>query len=194
VIPTLQETAARCGRHCWQEQRLFELLGAAAVAAGHDEVTVVLDRLSLHAAWRAEQWWQRLPVLAGVERSAFVTGPSADAVLPEDGTPQAWAPPPGVLPADDVGALAVTARLLLPRRLVAYRAHAAAASVVAERSVQRTLRLVLADAAADRDDAEDLLCRLLGSPERIQAAAEALSQAEQAGLRTRPCRQDPATD
>jgi hypothetical protein len=73
---TLQQSAALVGRHCWVERRLFELLGAWSVTAPSDVATLTLDRHSQHAAWRAEQWWARLPVLAGVDRqSLVVAGP-----------------------------------------------------------------------------------------------------------------------
>jgi hypothetical protein len=70
---TLEAAAALAGEHCWVERRLFELLGRWSAETRHAPSVLALDRHSQHAAWRAQQWWDRLPVLAQIDRDALVT-------------------------------------------------------------------------------------------------------------------------
>ena len=76
---TLEESAGRAGTHHWAESRLFELLGAWGPGLTDPELGLMLDRHSHHAAWRAREWWDRLPVLADVDRAALSAPPSARA-------------------------------------------------------------------------------------------------------------------
>ena len=175
---SLSESSARSGGHCWVERRLFEVLGAWAPATGLAEATVLLDRHSLHAAWRAGQWWERLPLLAEVDRDALVAPPAGWERLlgPAGGPPP---PPPG-----PVAALALVYRVVLPRLLASYREHAGRASPVADGPVLRTLRHAADDVRADREEGEAALLGLLDDETTVEDAAAAVRRAEKAWLVT----------
>lgn len=175
---SLPESSARCGGHCWVERRLFEVLGAWAAPVALPEVTVLLDRHSLHASWRAGQWWERLPVLAGVDRDALVTAPAGwETLLGAAGEPPPARPAP-------VAALAVVYRVALPRLLAAYRAHAERGTLVADGPVLRTLRQAAEDVGADREEGEAALLALLDDAIAIDEAAAAVQRSERAWLVT----------
>jgi hypothetical protein len=197
----LQEAAALIGEHCWIERRLFELLGRWSALTRHAPATIALDRHSQHAAWRAAQWWDRLPVLAQVDRDALVApsrpwrallddpaldgpeptspsspsspaSPSSPSSPSSDGAPAEGDPDPGV------GRLAVAYRVLLPHLVVAYGRHARATSPVADAPVIRTLGHVRPDAIADWAEGEEVLQALLATPDAVAAAAAAVASAE----------------
>ncbi len=186
MTPTLQESAARCGEHCWVERRLFELLGSWVADVRAPAAEVVLDRLSQHAAWRAAQWWDRLPVLAQIDRDDLVRPGLRWAFLA--GAPDWWdAPPaPGEAPAagdaavGSAGPMAVVARLILPRLAVDYHRHAGEASPVADGAVARTLAQAGADVAADWLAATAVLDAIAVSPAELAASGQALVRAEAA--------------
>lgn len=127
------------------ERRLFERLGAGAAASSTPAAVRLLDAHAQHAAWRAAQWWDRLPVLAGVDREALV--------VPPPGWEAALAEPD----ADDVARLARAYRVLLPRLARAYARHLEQASPVADGPSIRTLRMVLEDLRSDWSAGEYLL-------------------------------------
>lgn len=143
----LHAAAARAGGHCWVERRLFERLGAGAAGAAAPAVVRLLDAHAQHAAWRAAQWWDRLPVLAGVDRDALVAPPPGwEALLAELDELDGPAPGPA---ADDRPRLAVAYRRWLPRLARAYARHLDEASPVSDGPTIRTLRMVLEDVRAD---------------------------------------------
>lgn len=138
----LHAAAARAGGHCWVERRLFERLGAGAAGASTPAAVRLLDAHAQHAAWRAAQWWDRLPVLAGLDRDALVAPPPGwEALFAE---PDGPAPGPG-----DGPRLAVAYRRWLPRLARVYARHLEEASPVADGPTIRTLRMVLEDVRAD---------------------------------------------
>ncbi|HWE57130.1 MAG TPA: hypothetical protein VG435_16590, partial [Acidimicrobiales bacterium] len=77
MATSLDESAAWAGRHRWIENRLYEVAGAWVPSTPDVEVKLLFDRHSHHHAWRAAQWWDRLPVLADVDRDAQCRPPSA---------------------------------------------------------------------------------------------------------------------
>ncbi|MDA8282486.1 MAG: hypothetical protein M0Z42_04110 [Actinomycetota bacterium] len=169
---TLDESAAMVGGHCWIERRLFEVLGAWGAAAGAAGVVAMLDRHSQHAAWRAAQWWDRLPVLAGVDREALVTAPAGWEVLLglAGGHLQA--------PDGDAALLAVAHRVALPRLVARYRGHRGQATAVADGPVIRTLAQVAHDARSDWEEGESFLQDLVVDGDSLAAASEASRSAE----------------
>ena len=173
---TLDESATRCGGHCWIERRLFEVLGAWGAAAGAPRVVILLDRHSQHAAWRAGQWWERLPVRAGLVRESLVQ--------PPPGWGKALGPAGSHLaaPDGDAALLAVAHRVLLPRVVARYRAHADEAGPVADGPVLRTLGHVMADGRGDWEEGEVVLQALAAGAEAAAAAWEAAASAEAAFL------------
>ncbi len=169
---TLEESAAIAGGLCWVERGLFQRLGAAVAPSSTAQVKVLLDRHSQHAAWRAEQWWDRLPVLTGVERDDLVKPPARWAAALEK--PAGSDDPP----ASDVTRLAVAYRVLLPRLAVAYDHHIERVSPVAEGPVRRTLGQVIVDVRADWAEGEARLQKLIDDAETTDAAAAAVASVE----------------
>jgi hypothetical protein len=156
----LEESARLAGGHRWIENRCFEVLGgwvpgaAGSGAAGAVEASLMLDRHSAHHAWRADQWWDRLPVLARVERDSFCVAPSPG-----------WSAGLDALAAlADPGArLCAAYRVVIPRLHSRYSAHLAVAGAVADSSNRRTLGIVMADLAADWQEGERVLESYLGA-------------------------------
>jgi hypothetical protein len=203
VSLTLQESAALVGGHCWVERRLFERLGAWVAPTAWPAAKLALDRHAQHAAWRAAQWWDRLPVLAQVDREALVVAPSswaglagsvlaaapaapADPVTPADPAPALEATGAGPDPlADatsaggaDVARLAVAYRILLPRLAVAYQRHVQLTSAVADGPVVRTLGQALADIRADWAEGEGIVQDLVVDERSVAAASAATARVE----------------
>ncbi len=168
---TLEAAAARCGAHCWVERRLFEALGVWGASAGSPRAVVALDRASQHAAWRAAQWLERLPVLAGVDREALVAAPPGWAEL----LGAAGSHPPAL---EGAGVVAVAARVLLPRLAERYRTHQAEATPVADRPALRTLAQCLADLRCDREDLDGALHAALAAADGPELAADAVLRAD----------------
>lgn len=166
---TLEESAARLGGFRWTEMRLFELLGGWVGSVEDLALKASLDRHSQHAAWRAAQWWDRLPVLASVERADLVQAPSAavSAAVGELGTTE------GVVPR-----LAGAYRVLIPRLAVGYRDHRGLMSTVADGPVLRTLGQVLPDLIDDWLAGEALLQHLLVDPPTVDLAAASVARLE----------------
>ena len=171
---TLEESAWRAGTHHWAESRLFELLGAWGPGLTDPELGLMLDRHSHHAAWRAREWWDRLPVLADVDRAALSAPPSARA----GATLERLAAIDG-----EAGRLAAVYRFALPRLWAAYDGYrdrlATGGGDVSDGSSRRTVGLVAADLAADWREGEVALQEVLRAPLRIREAADAVAALEE---------------
>jgi hypothetical protein len=199
---TLHQSAAVIGGHCWIERRLFERLGSWAAPSASDAAKLLLDAHSQHAAWRAGQWWDRLPVLAQLDREELVAPDDAWAALVAEagaaapaglqpaaevagvagsraGADGAGAADPGTA---DVRCLAIAYRVLLPRLAARYERHAAMTTPMADGPVIRTLRQVAADIRFDWAEGEFLLKELISSGAHAAAAAAAVAAAELAVL------------
>ncbi|HET9077741.1 MAG TPA: hypothetical protein VFN68_12485 [Acidimicrobiales bacterium] len=193
---SLDESARLAGSHAWFERRMFEILGSWVASTPDPAVKLMLDRHSQHHAWRARQWWDRLPVLADVDRDALIE-PAGAAVAAALARLQALAAPPAAdpsptdtapagtpaadtAPADTAAATSTVARLAgayrfaLPRLWASYEHHRALAGPVADGSTLRTLDIVASDAAADWRQGEALLQGLLADRETVAAAASAV--------------------
>jgi hypothetical protein len=161
---TLQEAATVNGGNRWLEMRVFEIMGGWVSTVPELDIKLALATQSYHHAWHAELWEDRLPVLAGIDADELTT-PASDgferliAILAEPGT-------------STIERLAGMYRVLLPRKISAYRAQQGAASVVAEAATMRALDLVLRDEVADWQEGEALLQSLLSSPAEVTRAAE----------------------
>lgn len=181
---TLEAAGDLAGGHCWIERRLFEVLGAWGASAGDPRVVLLLDRHSQHASWRAEQWWDRLPVLAGVDREELVAPPAGWTELL--GASGAHAPAPD----GDAAILAVTHRVAVPRLVARYASHRRVASRVSDGPALRTLGHAGDDARADWEEGELVLQQLIVSGDDLDACAAAQRRAEDAvarvGYRTQP--------
>jgi hypothetical protein len=201
VSLTLHQSAALVGGHCWVERRLFERLGSWVASSASNEAKLLLDAHSQHAAWRAGQWWDRLPVLAQLDRdelvaahdrwaTLFVATDAGDAI-PAGDDPAADHSAADHSAADhsaaahlaaDVTRLAVAYRVLLPRVAASYARHARLTTPIADGPVIRTLGQVAADVRADWAEGEFLLETLMSSAAHVAAAAAATARAEQALL------------
>lgn len=149
---TLDESGRRVARHHWVETRMFALVGAWVASTPETEPKLLFDRHSLHHSWRAKQWYDRLPVLADVDRDELVDSQGA----------------PLLRAFDFVAALGSTLermacayRVLLPRLAVAYERHRLLCGEVSDSSVRRTLTIVSRDLRADWLEGETVLQGLL---------------------------------
>lgn len=158
----LQAAAARVGGHRWIELQVFEVAGRWVPETPEPGAKLALDRHSGHAAWRAGEWEDRLPLVAGMERAGLVRPP-------DDG----WARAMAELAAleSTVARLAGLYRVVLPRLAGRYRAHRAASAPATDGPVRRTLAMALTDVGADRDEGEDVLAALVDAPGAAEAAA-----------------------
>jgi hypothetical protein len=169
----LSAAAARLGGHCWLELQVFEIAGRWVPATPEAPAKLLLDRHSAHAAWRAGQWEQRLPVLAVIDRRALIAPPDAGWLrcLSElaglEGT---------------VARLAGCYRVVLPRLAQRYREHLADTSPVADAPTRRSLHIVAADLAGDGAEGGDMLQGLLSDRASIATAAAAVVALESAFL------------
>jgi hypothetical protein len=165
----LEEAARRAGGHRWVEARLFEILGAWVPSTPDVDAKLLLDRHSQHHAWRAEQWWDRLPVLADVDRDGLVVAPSPQIAVFAD----ALAALQGTVPR-----LAGAYRVALPRLAGAYQAHRFRANPASDQAAIRTLDLVFPDVVADWRDGEVLLQQLLTKEAEVSDAADTVRRLE----------------
>jgi hypothetical protein len=134
------------------------------------DAKLLLDRHSQHHAWRAAQWWDRLPVVADVDRDALVVAPSAGMAAMLDELSRR---------PDLVERLAGAYRVALPRVVSRYRVHQQLDGPAGDASVLRTLELLLPDASADWRDGEVLLQQHLSDPDAIERAAATVARLEQ---------------
>jgi len=171
----LGASAALLGGYRWIEHVLYGLLGSWVTTMPLPAVQVFLDGQSARHAWHAQLFAERLPVLAGADPDGLTRAPEpAGAVLaalaghdvPSTGAGEAGssAGPLGALPR-----LAGLYRVVLPRLVVTYGRHLAAASPVTDGPVIRALRLVLADEVEDWHAGERLVQRLVARPHDVAA-------------------------
>lgn len=148
---------------------MFEILGGWVGSTQQPQVKLMLDRHAQHHAWRAAQWWDRLPVLADVDRDDLVAAPTAAVSRAMDGIAAC---------STAVSRLAAAYRFALPRMFSAYQHHRAAASPVSDGSAMRTLGLVGADLASDWGEGEVTLQGLISSEASADEAAETVGSLE----------------
>ncbi|MBO0692464.1 MAG: hypothetical protein J2P58_06175 [Acidimicrobiaceae bacterium] len=177
---TLHESAARLGAFCWIERRLFEVLGGSLGVLSQPDAKVLVDRHATHAAWRGQQWWERLPVLAQVDREELLSpetpgvGALYGALCPprsaeEAGSGERLSP---------VGFLAGIYRVALPRLGASYATYRALTSPVSDAPARRTLSQVEADLEVDRAEGESFVHSLLDCEAAIDEAAAAVARLE----------------
>jgi hypothetical protein len=176
----LAESSARLGAFCWTERRLFEALGAAVAMLSRPEGKLMVDRHSGHAAWRGQQWWERLPVLALVDRSELVApeSPGVAALYHRLHFAEAKEDDGAGGRLGEVGLLAGLYRVALPRLGAAYAAYRNLTSPVSDAPTRRTLSQVEADLEVDRAQGESFVHSLLTCETAIDEAAGAVAQLE----------------
>ena len=163
-------TAGRNAAHFWRESRLFEVLGGWVTSTPETSVKLMLDRHSSHHSWRATQWWERLPVVADVDRALLVadaaSGPWPAALEEAEGLE------------GSVARLAAAYRVLLPRLAADYARHRGAASPAADGSTLRTLAIVGDDLVSDWVEGELALQSLVTSASDARLAAATVARLE----------------
>jgi hypothetical protein len=147
---------------------MFEALGNWVATTPEAEAKLLFDRHAQHHAWRARQWWDRLPVIADVSREALCTPTPRAAIAAEqlrklEGT---------------TARLAGTYRFAVPRLAGAYRRHRLLVAPMSDGSTLRCLDLVEADLARDWLEGELALQLLLDGPTDAQTAAKAVANLE----------------
>ncbi|MDQ6783683.1 MAG: hypothetical protein M3063_09625 [Actinomycetota bacterium] len=165
----LMEVAERIGHYVWFERRGFEILGSWTPAIDDGAVKAMVDRHAQHHAWRAGQWWERLPVLAQIDRDDLVVAPRTAAASMIDTLGRLTAP---------AGRVAGAYRVGLPRLATTYRRHLARTSPVTDGPTIRTLTMVLADVEADWREGEAELHRVLTTPAEAYAAGYTVARLE----------------
>ncbi|HEY3810453.1 MAG TPA: hypothetical protein VGL49_03380 [Acidimicrobiales bacterium] len=165
----MEEAARLAGGHRWVESRLFEILGGWVATTPEVDAKLLFDRHSQHHAWRAGQWWDRLPVLAGAERDAYVVAPS-------EGVAAAATDLGGL--GGTVARLAGAYRVALPRLAGAYQGHRSAANPASDGAAIRTLDLLLPDVTGDWREGEVLLQGMLVDGAAVEAAAATVARLE----------------
>lgn len=168
----LQQAAAVAGGHCWSERQLFELLGSWSKAVSEPAAVTALDRHSQHAAWRADQWWDRLPRLAGVERDLLVVAPGGVEAATSAG--EAAASGAGV------GLLALAYRVLVAGLATRYHRHRALTAPAADGPVRRLLSISAGDLGRDWVEGEAVLHAMLSDRDSARRAGEVVVAAEMA--------------
>jgi hypothetical protein len=133
----IDELAGLVGAYCWVENRIFQLCGAWATAPGpageqglDPPLRVWCAAVSRRHGERAVRWAQRLPLRAGVSRSALVGPPPG----PLAGALEALATAP-----DARVGVAVLVETVLPRLQDVYAAHLRSAGPVSEGPVVEVL-------------------------------------------------------
>jgi hypothetical protein len=125
----LDEATGLAGGHFWAESRLFETLGAWVASTDEPAAKLLFDRHSQHHAWRAQQWWDRLPVLADVDRDRLIQPP----------TPAVAAGAAALAGLEGATArLAGVYRVALPRLFAGYQRHRQRADPASDGSAIRT--------------------------------------------------------
>ncbi|MGI8751673.1 MAG: hypothetical protein ACR2MN_05070 [Acidimicrobiales bacterium] len=163
------EAAETTGHHVWFERRGFEILGSWTTELADGAVKAVVDRHAQHCAWRAGQWWERLPVLSQVDRDALVVAPTTPAAALVEAIGHLSAP---------VERVAGAYRVALPRLAGRYRSHLSRTSPLADGPTIRTLTMLLADVEADWREGEASLHGLLTTPAETYAAGETVARLE----------------
>ncbi len=169
MTTNLEESARLAGSHAWMERRLFEILGGWVATTSEHAAKLLFDRHSSHHAWRARQWWDRLPVLADTDRQAL-----AGSAVP------AMAPALEQLAGLDttVARLAGAYRFALPRLWSGYQSHVGSAGGPSDGSSLRTLQILLPDVTSDWQEGEALLQNLLAGRDEVLVASSTVEALE----------------
>lgn len=142
MVP-LQDAARKLGAWCWAERRCFEVLGGWVRDEDDPAVKAMLATHSRHHAWRADRWFEVLP-LAYVAAVGELVAPPADAVVFE------------LLAAIEGSGQRLAAHYhLVYRKLVsAYEASPDLMSSVSDGPALRAIRIIVGDALHDLAEAD----------------------------------------
>lgn len=155
----LESLGQLCGANAWAEEALFGLLGAWAAEGSPAMAAAMADRHSMHHAWRAQQWRERLPVLADLDPNSLVAdghglGPAIETLVGQSSLAQ----------------LVGVYRGLLPRLVALYRSQERLLVEPSDSSAIRTLQLVYPDLVRDWMEGESCLQELILTEEQLAGA------------------------
>ncbi len=161
---TVEESARRVGNYRWTEIKLFEVLGGWVATVPELDVKMVLGRHCYHHAWHAELWTKRLPELREMNVERMTQPPNPEFVTFMDAVREPEAA--GLTIEKLVGVY----RVLLPRKIAAYRYHVNGTSEITDAPTIRSLKFALQDEIEDWCDGEMLIQSLLDSAEKVERA------------------------
>ena len=159
---TLEETARRLGAYRWVELRLYEAMGSWVDSIPELEVRVAVGAACGAHAWHADVWLDRLPEARAFDPDALTVPAHAgvadllEAVAASNGT---------------LERLVAAYRIVVPRLVAAYTAHASHTSAAADRPVARSLGIVLSDELAAWRDGELLVQSMVATADDAARAA-----------------------
>src|SRR3954469_9573484 len=139
---------------------------------------MVLGRHCYHHAWHAELWTKRLPELRemNVERMTVAANPEFEKFIDAVREPKD--------PALTIATLTVVYRVLIPRKIAAYRYHLNGTSEITDAPTIRSLKFALQDEFEDWRDGEMLLQSLIDTPEKVERASRRQQELETLYLRS----------
>jgi hypothetical protein len=180
----MDETARMVGAWAWAEDRLYQALGSWVASTVGPVTKVYFDSASMHHAWRAQLWRERLP-------ARLVAAPGADVLVRplSDGVEKAMKALANL--DGDVARLAAYCRVVMARTVVAYQDWRRRCSPSSDRPVARALGIVVADAVGDWQDGCRVLVDLLSGPggdHAVGAAARASEEIERLWISPGPGR------
>jgi len=149
---TLEEARRRLGACRWVELRLYEAMGGWVPTIPELDVRVFVGSACRAHAWHAEAWASTAAPAAGDANVALL-----DAVAAAEGTLERA-----------VGAY----RVVVPRLVAAYTAHANRTSAATDPALARSLALVLSDEVAGWQQGELLVQWLVVDAAAARRAAE----------------------
>jgi hypothetical protein len=153
------------------EEATFALLGGWVPTVPEPAARALLAEQSLHHAWHASLWRDRVPVAAGLVPAEGDGAPAAlDDLLAITGSVAAA----GL--EGTVERLAAAHLVLADPRLAAYRALLDGASAASDGPVVRALELILADQERDRRAGAGLLAALAGGTDPVVLRAAVASR------------------
>jgi hypothetical protein len=168
----MDETARMVGAWAWAEDRLYEVLGGWVASTVDPATKVYFDSASMHHAWRAQLWRERLP-------ARLVAAPGADDLVRplSDGVETAMKALSNL--EGDVGRLAAYCRVVLARAVVAYQDWRSRCSPAGDGPVARVLGIVVADVVGDWQDGSRALVDVLSGDGRDRAVGDGARASEQ---------------
>lgn len=165
---TLHETAARLGRVCWLERRVYEVMGGWVASTPEPRAKVLLAEQCYHHAWHGDLWAGSFPSGYGFDLSvATDPGPSLGPVLDHLADLEAT-----------VDRLAGLYRVVLPWKIATYRDWLERTNPVSDAALVRWLQFVLSDEVEDWQRGVVLLQGQLTSAASVERAARVQSEVE----------------
>ena len=175
VLPgaySVEDSARMVGAYAWIEQELFQALGGWVATVPELDVKLLFGRHCYHHAWHSRLLRERLPELREMNAERATVPPNGGLVafaaeLVEPGAPELT-----------IEKMVGVYRVLLPRFVTTYSAHAANTSAITDAPTLRLFDLVLRDDIADWSEGQAVLQTLLRGPVEIERARRRQVQLE----------------